>query len=216
MNGLADKWTARTPRTDDGGEGFRFWPAKFEPTLERAQIEPEKALPLPDGQRAAIISEAASPAFVVGLDDRECPSAVGFFVVPVHVHAINGMSTRWTMPHVCKEICEGIAPVIADANSSATVVGVVLIGGGHAASNHVTPRSIFRRFRHAVRGKDFLHALSEDTATTSRVATTEIADSHNAAASALAYAIPASERALILGARLGGKTSEFESGEVEG
>lgn len=79
------------------------------------------------------------------------PLAICGFVVSVVIQAFNRMLCRWAWPHIVIKHLKRISPSLADFNSSAAIVMVSAVVFILAATNHVTPDTVFRTFGEAVR-----------------------------------------------------------------
>ncbi len=82
-------------------------------------------------------------ALVLGaLFRRSSPSAVVGRVVQIWVYSVYGVLRRWARAHVRQERFERFVPAAADADSSATPIGVVLVVGIATSALHAEPCSV--------------------------------------------------------------------------
>lgn len=109
-------------------------------------------------------TEAISVPFRASLIARlfggSAPFHIAWLVMAVVVDAIDGMLIAWPRPHIGKELLEGMAPLLADANSTPSVVFESRMRGILASADNSRPSLIFTRIGSSVRdgavGRAFL------------------------------------------------------------
>lgn len=100
---------------------------------------------------------------IVGLFGFCSPANILRFVIAFVVDSIQRVRRRWSRSHIIDKRLEGIAPLLADSDSSRSVSEVAVVAGKIAAMIHRTPNIVLRRFGLAVYCVALYELVAEQT-----------------------------------------------------
>lgn len=95
------------------------------------------------GEMASFATRRRSRSPVSNLLRPRGPAAVGWFVMPVHVDAVERCANR-AWPHIAQE-CGEVLPFVADSYAATAVIRIRRVAGLLASGAHVQPRTVFAR-----------------------------------------------------------------------
>jgi hypothetical protein len=180
----------RSVLADGRGQGALDGPAQAQAGQDISGWNADLASPLGHGMSCIAKGQMPILSRIIGLDDRQCPSAVSLFVVPIEVDAINRTMWRWTAAHVGKEIGERITPAVTNGNASCAVDSIALVSRIGATIAEMEPCLVFRRASHSMRRELRTSTFAMNAATTSSIAGLQIAQGHDSYSSARTAALP--------------------------
>lgn len=118
-------------------------PSVIKPRLKRAFSNSYMARPSGDGHRAALECHKSIFPGVSSLFAFMRPSAVIRRIWPIVVHSFDLVIACRGFSHVRQKVNEGIAPAVANENSTPAPPWVVRVCGRVASLLHVLPSSVF-------------------------------------------------------------------------
>lgn len=113
-------------------------------------LNPKDLAPILDAKSHPVNGDILNGSRIKGLLPRGCPPAVSGLVMAIIVNSIYRVPLRGLFPHIFVEGFKTIKPSVANANSSPSISGVLVVFRVMASLLHDCPRLIFKRLTHVM------------------------------------------------------------------
>lgn len=195
-------------RTSEGmrsSEGALSAPSCSQSLVNALKGQSEFSAPVLQALMAASVFDQHGPSLIDALFLGGGPAAILRCITEGVVEAVNRVLRRGAWPHVSVEGFKRIKPTLADGHASPAVAIKIGATGIRASFNQSSPRTVFLRLGHAMRGLGFQH-LDLDAAARMRAVQIGAGDHRLLAAVAAA--------AVARMSRVGGITDEGDHGQA--
>jgi hypothetical protein len=148
---------ATTAQSESNGLGqcSADYPSPVYAISQGVWFESDSDSPIGNAHGLPMICDQMIPASVVRLCSRERPTTIAWGIGPVVVDPVETVQWRWFWTHILEELIEAVKPAFTDANSSLTMVlRLPAYPIRFASSDHIDPRSIFRRMGHLMLARE--------------------------------------------------------------